>query len=116
MKKKNKIPKQFTFKSKLWKYPGPAGWHFMTLPKTVSRQIRKIYSISEEGWGRLKTEVLIGKTHWKTSIWFDTKHDAYLLPVKASVRKKEKELENGKQVAVTIKFDLDDWFDQLAIR
>ena len=32
----------------------------------------------------------IGNTQWETAIWFDTKLDTYLLPLKAEIRKKEK--------------------------
>ena len=28
-------------------------------------------------------------SEWKTAIWFDTKQDTYLLPLKAEIRKKE---------------------------
>jgi hypothetical protein len=57
----------------------------------------------EEGWGRMKVLVKIGNSEWKTSIWFDTKNDTYLLPVKAEIRKKEKiDMEVGKEVDVTI--------------
>ena len=31
-----------------------------------------------------------GNTQWETAIWFDTKLDTYLLPLKAEIRKKEK--------------------------
>lgn len=34
-------------------------------------------------------EAQIGKTTWKTAIWFDTKNNSYLLPLKAEIRKKE---------------------------
>ena len=79
----------FSFNAKVWKYQGAAGWHFVTLPKLVSKKIRSSHHSSEEGWGRLPTKATIGKTTWKTAIWFDTKAKSYLLPVKAIVRKNE---------------------------
>ena len=42
----------------------------------------------EEGWGRMKTTAKINGLKWKTSIWFDTKENNYLLPVKSEIRKK----------------------------
>jgi hypothetical protein len=83
------VPTQFSFRSKVWKYEGRAGWYFVTLPKQLSKKIRKAHGLSEEGWGRLKTTAQIGKTIWKTAIWFDTKAQSYLLPLKAEIRKKE---------------------------
>lgn len=41
--------KKHKFKGKVWKYKGPAAWHFVTLPKTLSIKIRKNYAKSEEG-------------------------------------------------------------------
>lgn len=79
-----------SFRGLLWKYDGPAGWCFVTLPKSVSKDIRKNHQSSEEGWGRLKASITIGTSSWKTSIWFDTKHDSYLVPIKSAVRQKEK--------------------------
>jgi len=43
----------------------------------------------------------VGRTSWKTSIFPDKKRGAYLLPLKAAVRTKEK-IEPGNTVAVTI--------------
>lgn len=38
----------------------------------------------------LKATARIGNTEWQSAIWFDTKADVYLLPLKAELRKKEK--------------------------
>jgi len=70
-----------SFRAKLWKYKGLGGWHFISLPKALSNKVRKQYGYSEEGWGRLKTTAKIGKSEWKTSVWYDTKSKGYLLPV-----------------------------------
>lgn len=79
--------KKYSFKGKVWKYHGPAGWYFVTLPRRLSKTIRKIHGLSEEGWGRLKANASIGDCKWQTAIWFDSKIVSYLLPIKASVRK-----------------------------
>ncbi len=36
-----------------------------------------------------------------TAIWFDTKSNTYLLPIKAAIRKKEK-VEPGEEIQITI--------------
>jgi hypothetical protein len=80
----------YTMKSKVWLYQGMAGWHFLTLPKKQSDEIKKRFGAIKKGWGSIPVTVTIGKTIWKTSIFPDKKAGAYLLPLKAEVRKKEK--------------------------
>jgi hypothetical protein len=92
---------KYTFSAKPWLYIGPSAWHFISLAPDISKEIRSALKSEEEGWGRLKATVKIGKTEWKTSIWFDTKQNAYLLPLKAEVRKKEK-IEIDKMIKVTV--------------
>ncbi|MFZ4715196.1 MAG: DUF1905 domain-containing protein [Bacteriovoracaceae bacterium] len=101
---------EYFFRGKLWKHNGPGGWCFITVPKVHSRKIRKIHISSEEGWGRLKTLAIIGESSWKTAIWFDTKADAYLLPVKSLIRKQEK-LQVGTKFEVRLKFEFEKWFE-----
>ncbi len=87
-KKYAKLEK-YSFRGTIWKSRGLGGWHFVTLPKSVSVKIRKNHGRDEEGWGRLKATAVINETEWTTAIWFDTKAESYLLPVKTSVRKAE---------------------------
>lgn len=93
----------YSFKGKIWKYPGSGGWHFVTLPKTLSSKIRKSYSGFTRGWGSIRVETTIGLSKWKTSIFPDSKSKSFLLPVKAAVRKKENL--KGSQ-SVKIRLDL----------
>ncbi len=81
--------KLYQFKSKVWLYPGMDAWHFLTLPQKESAEIKKNFSQVKRGFGSLKVEAKIGKTAWLTSIFPDSRAGAYLLPLKASVRKKE---------------------------
>ena len=92
---------KFTFTAQVWQYAGPAGWFFVTLPETLSKEIRDHLRSEEEGWGRLKAIAQIGSHQWQTAIWFDTKANSYLLPVKAEVRKKER-VEINQNVEVMI--------------
>ncbi|HYC79774.1 MAG TPA: DUF1905 domain-containing protein [Candidatus Binatia bacterium] len=77
----------FKWKAKVWLYPGMASWHFITLPKKESEQIRVYYNDLKRGWGSLPVQVTVGKAKWKTSIFPDKKIGAYLLPIKSEVRK-----------------------------
>ncbi|MCB9091406.1 MAG: DUF1905 domain-containing protein [Halobacteriovoraceae bacterium] len=96
---------EFIFQGKVWIYKQTGGWHFVTLPKQLSKKIRKQFFESEEGWGRLKTTAFLGHTTWETSIWFDSKIGSYIIPLKASVRKQEN-INEESQVKIKIEFDL----------
>ena len=95
------LMQKYSFKEKIWKHTGKGGWHFISLPKALSKKIRANHGLSEEGWGRLKATAKIGKSSWSTAIWFDSKKQTYLLPVKAEIRKKEN-IELEKQVLVNL--------------
>ncbi len=84
--KMNELP-TFQFHSKVWLYSGKAAWHFVTLPKGLSADLKKQFGGLERGWGSIRVLVKIGKTQWKTSVFPDKKAGAYLLPLKAEARK-----------------------------
>lgn len=88
-------------RSKVWLYPGFAGWHFVSLPKKESREIRTRFSAIKRGWGSLPVIVTVGKTQWRTSIFPDNKTDTYVLALKADVRKKEN-ISMGGTISYTI--------------
>lgn len=80
----------FRFNATPWMHNGPAAWTFVTLPKDLSVEIRHSFQSEEQGWGRLKLKAQIGGSVWNTAIWFDTKYESYVLPLKAEIRKREK--------------------------
>lgn len=94
----------YSFLGKIWKYKGTSAWYFVTLPAKISKKIRKQLYLSEEGWGRLKTIAKIEKSTWQTSIWYDTKVESYLLPIKLKIRKTEK-LTLNHRVKVILTFE-----------
>ena len=79
---------KYHFQAKIWQYKANGGWHFVSIPKHLSKEIRDHFKWQEEGWGRMKVKVELDMMRWDTSIWFDTKAQTYLLPVKADVRQK----------------------------
>ncbi len=99
--------KKYSFKGKVWKYKGLAGWHFVTLPRRLSKTIRKIHGLSEEGWGRLKANASVGRCKWQTAIWYDTKAISYVLPIKAFIRKTER-LGAGSSITVVLRLQVED--------
>lgn len=92
---------KYEFSTSLWKHSSPGAWHFVSLPKNISKEIRENLRWQEEGWGRMKALSKIGHFEWETAIWFDTKMDTYLLPIKAEVRKKSN-LEINKKIDIEI--------------
>ena len=92
---------RYDFEAEIWQYQGSGAWHFVTLPDDFSQEIRTNLQWQEEGWGRLKASAKIGHTTWQSAIWYDTKHKAYLLPIKAEIRRKEN-LKAGERVKVSV--------------
>ncbi len=86
---KNKI---FTFKEKIFKYPGMSAWFFVLVSRDVSQKLRSLQTsrkVPKRGWGSIPVEVTVGKTSWSTSVFPDKKSGCYLLPIKKEVRLKE---------------------------
>ena len=92
---------QYQFSAEVWQHSGPGGWHFIALPEAMSTEIRSLLGQEEEGWGRLKAIAVIGTSQWETAVWFDTKKNTYLLPLKADIRKKEN-IVKGAIINVTL--------------
>lgn len=90
----------FKISGKIWLWNGEAAWHFFSVPKKISKDIKSITSHIRRGFGSVKVKVQIGKTKWNTSI-FPTKEGEYLLPIKAQVRKVEK-LKTNQKISVVI--------------
>lgn len=92
-------------RARLWRWAGgKASWYFFTLPKGLSDEIRLVDAGPRRvGFGSLRVQVTIGETTWETSLFPASGLKAYILPVKASVRKAE-QLAEGKtsnlQIAV----------------
>ena len=80
---------RYAFTAEPWQHAPPGGWWFVALPADLSAEIRQAFGTEEEGWGRLKATARIGNSEWRTAIWYDTKHQAYLLPLKAAIRQAE---------------------------
>lgn len=93
----------YQFKAVLWKQISTGSWHFFSLPISISKEIRSNHKWQEKGWGRLKVEASIKNNSWKTSVWFDSKRNIYLLPVKWIIRNNENLKENDSaQIKIII--------------
>ena len=95
------LPGTYSLRAEAWLYPGMAGWHFLTVPKTQGKEIKGLFGDAARGWGSLPVRVTIGATSWTTSIFPDKKSGSYVLPLKLVVRKAEG-IEAGDCVAFTL--------------
>lgn len=89
------------FSAKIWKYDGAAAWFFVSTSKKEGEEVR-MHQKSTRGWRSVPVEVTLGSSAWKTS-FFPVKDGSYLLPIKASVRKKEGILE-GDMLTLKVHF------------
>ncbi len=84
------MKKSFVIKSKVWRWPGDGGWHFVTLDKKLSEDIRAVYTR-----GFVKIQARVGKTVWNTSLFPHTinkkvsKQMEYLLCINKKLMKVE---------------------------
>lgn len=94
-----------TFKAKVWAQESTGAWQFVTLPANLSKRIRTLTTGLRKPFGSFRISAKTGKTTWETSLFADTKRDAFVLPVKADVRRKEK-IRLGDTIEVSITFGL----------
>ncbi len=78
---------ELSFAGELWFWRGPSPFHFVTVPPEESAEIHDVARLLTYGWGVIPVVARIGGTRWSTSLF--PKNDAYLVPVKASVRSAE---------------------------
>jgi hypothetical protein len=94
--------KKFRVQSEVWLYPSAtAVWHFASLSKKQSEEITKRFGAKRRGWNSFPVSVSLGKTKWMTSIFFDKRAEVYILPLKASIRRKE-EIYKGDKITFVI--------------
>lgn len=81
------------FRARLWRHPGPGGWHFVTLPERFAPPVT-------HGWGRTPVMAVVDDHEWKTSVWRD-KRKRTLLAVPKAVRRGKRD---GDSVSVRLRF------------
>ncbi|HVV50117.1 MAG TPA: DUF1905 domain-containing protein [Polyangia bacterium] len=65
--------KKTTFRTTLFRYPGPGGWTFARVPDDRAPP-------ATHAWGRTPVTASVDGQSWDTSVWRDKKHGT-LLPV-----------------------------------
>ena len=96
---------RFEFSAEIWVFAAEkASWRFVTVPKDISAGIRRLVPRQGPGFGTVRVTALIGETAWKTSLFPDSKRGAFVLPIKAEVRRKQK-LQDGAETHVALELD-----------
>lgn len=92
---------RYEVKAEVWLYAGDkAAWHFLSLPPDMSEGIRRLRG-PRVGWGSLRVAATVGGTTWRTSIFPDSRSGAFILPIKADVRRREN-IAAGDRVTVNV--------------
>lgn len=94
-----------SFRAKVWTQESTGAWHFVTLPADLSKRIRTLTTGLRKPFGSFRVIAKTGKTSWETSLFADQKRGAFVLPVKADVRRKEK-ISPGDTIQVSVSFGL----------
>ncbi|MCL1899309.1 MAG: DUF1905 domain-containing protein [Promicromonosporaceae bacterium] len=92
----------FTFTAPAWISAGDDGpvWWFVTVPPDESDALDEL-PLGKGGFGSIKVSAEVGATKWTTSLFPSDKHKAFILPLKAPVRKAEGIVE-GAPITVTV--------------
>lgn len=100
----------FTFSGPIWIWStdrAPASWHFVTIDGEVGEALhaialmRRMEQGHRRGWGAMKVEASVGASTWATSIFPQKSEAAWLLPIKAGIRRAER-LVAGDQPTITL--------------
>jgi len=79
---------RYEFTAEVWRWKGDAAWHFVTLPAELTDGLKAMRG-SASPWGSIRVKATTGKTTWRTSLFPDAKSGAFVLPLKAEVRRRE---------------------------
>ena len=91
------------FSGEMWFWKGPSPWHFVTVPEDECDELEATSAFVSYGWGMIPVAARIGETEWTTSLF--PKDGAYVVPVKAWVRKAEG-LDVGDLVTVRLSVEV----------
>jgi hypothetical protein len=78
---------------------GPAPFYFVATPPKQTKQIADVAKHVSYGWGCIPCDVTVGNTTLYTALI--PKDGAYLVPLKAELRRKER-IEDDATIALTI--------------
>ena len=65
--------KKYKEKATLWRYPGEAAWHFLTISKRLSAEIKETHGKHAKGFRSIPVVVTLEESTWNTSLFPDKK-------------------------------------------
>lgn len=92
---------RYEVEGEVWASGGPGGWCFLTLPQDLAEGLRAMRGTNVVAFGSMRIEATLGGTTWRTSLFPDTSRGAFLLPLKADVRRRER-IAPGDRVQVAL--------------
>ena len=97
------MPLELSFEAELWQHHGEGGWHFVTVPLAVAKEVRE-RAPEGSGFGSRRVTASLRASTWSTSIFPDRRSGSFLLPVKREVRRANA-VRAGDVVTVTLRVD-----------
>jgi hypothetical protein len=97
---------KYSFSLKVWCLGGSTPWrHYVIIPKKISEVIYNEYQHKKKNFESIHVNARIGESKWKASIIYNSKIESFALPVKPSIVKKEKILQE-KKIIIDIEINL----------
>ena len=90
---------QFSFETEVIYWRGPQPYFFAPILAEQAAELRRVARLVTYGWGCVPVEATVGGVAFRTSLF--PKDGAYLLPIKAAVRRKT-DITAGDRIAVTM--------------
>jgi hypothetical protein len=95
---------RYEMQAEIWLYK-TGSWHFVTLPVEFSEGIKTLRGPTSRGWGSVRVKARLGASEWRTSIFPESKSGAFLLPIKAEIRRREG-VAAGDTVALVVELEM----------
>jgi hypothetical protein len=95
---------ELEFTAEVWHWRGPAPWYFVTVPEDGCKELAAASAVVSYGWGMVPVAARIGQVEWETSLW--PKDGAYIVPLKADIRKRAGGVDEGDTVTVRLSVEV----------
>ena len=91
---------EFSFSGEMWHWRGPSPFHFVSMPRQMSDELKEDAARLSYGWGAIAVECRSGDVEWRTSIF--PKDGRFIVPIKNAVRF-ALEVEVGDEIEIDLK-------------